>query len=300
MSGDGKKQSLFLVLGALACFLAAGFFGFFFLMPKRLDSSDLHPTVKTEKIGIITDIHAAGRDIRRASNVDNIVHPNDYVTVLPETLDRIKNDGADAVIDLGDHTNNSSKKHAENIRRMVEKSGLTPIWVKGNHDSDGHEDDDEGEFLESKENDETNIMRVLGAPGRYYYLDRDDWRIIVLDSSEEPGEVFYQGGLSNEQIEWLKPLLKTDKEILIAIHHPIFDKETREYVYPIYENLEKMLSESGNVRYVVSGHWHTPYWEKEYNGIKYFGITALTLEGQTGFYKIIELPSLYYDTYEPS
>ncbi|HLN18864.1 MAG TPA: metallophosphoesterase [Patescibacteria group bacterium] len=270
------------------------------IFARKISSSDLHPKIQIEKIGIIADIHAASQQLRKASNEENIVHPNDYTTVLPETLDKIKNEKADAVIDLGDHTNNSSRKHATNIRQMIEGKGFLPVWVKGNHDSDGAEDDDEGEFLESKENDETNIMKVLGAPGRYYYFDRGNWRIIVLDSSEEPGEVFYQGGLSVVQIDWLKKALDNEKDVLVAMHHPIFDKETRQYVYPIYENLEKIFSQSGNVKYVFSGHWHTPYWEKEYNGIRYFGIPALTLESQTGFYKIIELPSLYYDSYEPS
>lgn len=274
------------------------FFLAFVFWPKHTASSDLHPRIIIQKIGLVSDIHAASQKIRRTDNPGNIIRPNEYLTVFPEVLGKMKEAGVTTVISLGDHTNNSSEKHAKALRKMVEERELEPVWVKGNHDSDGKEDDDQGD-RESESNDKADIMQVLGAPGRYYYLDKGDWRIIVLDSSEQSGEIYYQGGISDRQMEWLKSVLRKDKDILIALHHPILDKETKEYVYQIYHGLEEMLAENGHVKYVFSGHWHTTYWEKEHDGIKYYGIPALTLEEREGFYKVIELPSFYYDSYEP-
>lgn len=192
----------------------------------------------------------------------------------------MEKDKVNLVISLGDQTNNSSQKHAREVRRMAEEEEIPILWVKGNHDTNRE-----------------GIMSVLGAPSNYYFIDREDWRIIVLDSSEQPGDVFYQGGMSQTQIEWLKGALDVKKDILIAIHYPIFDKETREMVYPIYQEFENIISASKWVKYVVSGHWHTPYWEKEYNNIEYLGIPALLLEGDEGFYKVLELPSYIYPDY---
>lgn len=258
-------------------------------LPKTISSSDLFPQIVNHKIGIVTDFHAASQSTRVKETPGNIVYPNKYKQLLPQALEKMEAEGIKLVIDLGDNTNNNSKKHAGEIKRIVEEEEMETLWVKGNHDSN-----------------ESGIMRILGSPSNYYFIDRYEWRIIALDTSEGldgkeniPGYVTYNGGLSRVQMDWLKDVLKTEKDVIIAMHHPIWDRETLDFVNPIYKEFEEIIEKSGNVRFVFSGHWHTPYWEKELNGIKYFGITALSLEGSEGFYKTMDLPSYYYDNYDP-
>lgn len=248
--------------------------------PRLIHPSDIQPEKVIDRIGLVADIHAASQDKRTSDNPDNVVSPALYKKLFPEVLEKMEGDKVDLVISLGDQTNNSSPKHARELKRMAEEEEMPMFWVRGNHD-----------------NESDKIMEVLGASANYYFVDRGDWRIIVLDSSEQPGEVFYQGGMSQSQMEWLREALDVKKDILIAMHHPIFDKETIQTVYPIYQDFENMISGNKWVRYVVSGHWHTPYWEKEYNGVEYIGVPALLLRGSEGFYKVLKLPSYIYPDY---
>jgi hypothetical protein len=60
-------------------------------------------------------------------------------------------------------------------------------------------------------------------------------------------------------------------------------------MYPIYEEFEKIISQSGNVRHVFSGHYHDTDWSKLYNGVEYHIIPALSLDENTPHYKIFQL-----------
>ena len=269
-------------------FLAVFFVFALATKPNIISSSDLHPKIINYKIGIVSDIHAASQKIRAKSTPGNTVYPNRYIQLLPESLEKMKKERTELVINLGDFTNNDSVKHAETIKVLTDQSEMEEIWVPGNHDDE-------------------ETKKILGMMNNYYFFDKHDWRIIVLDSSEGPDNkenfsayVDYDGGIGNVQLNWLKDALKTNKDIAIAMHHPIWDKKTISYINPIYSDFQKIIEESGHVRYVFSGHWHTSYWEKELNNINYYGIPALSLDGMEGFYKTIDLPYYYYDNYEPT
>jgi 3',5'-cyclic AMP phosphodiesterase CpdA len=270
------------------CFLAVIFVFALAARPSRISSSDLHPQINYYKIGLMTDIHAAGQGIRAKNTPGNVIYPNKYKTLLPEALEKMEKEEVELIINLGDVTNDDSQKHAREIKRMTAEEEMEEIWVSGNHDSE-------------------EIKETLGMPSNYYFVDKNGWRIIVLDSSEglddketRIGYVVYNGGIGNAQLDWLKDALKTENDVAIAMHHPIWDKETISYINPVYEDFKNIIEQSRNVRYVFSGHWHTPYWEKEQNGIKYFGIAAFSLDGMEGFYKTIDLPYYYYNSYEPT
>lgn len=273
------------------CFLVTIIIFYIFSFPTLISSSDLHPRIANYKIGIITDIHAASQHMRATENPDNIIYPYKYKTLLPEVLSKMKAEGVKVIINLGDVTNNESMKHAGEAKRMIEEEEIEAVWVKGNH-----------ETVESK------IMSdVLDVSNNYYFMDKESWRIIVLDSSEGPDNkdnflvyAWYDGGIGDAQLSWLREALKTDKDVIIAMHHPIWNKETIGSINPVYKEFEEAIENSGNVRYVFSGHWHTPYWERELNGIKYYGISAFILDGAEGFYKTLDLPSYHYSSYEPT
>lgn len=266
------KRRIILIIITVFALLVALFSCLIFFLGK--ENIVPHVFLKSEilRVALITDIHASSIDDRSIGSEDlgNTVYPSKYPELFPKALEEIRNKGIDILIVLGDNTNDSSLKHAQNLKDMVENSGVETIWVKGNHD---------------RKND---VMRKLGPEGSYYFAEKENWRIIVLDTNEE-GNVSREGGMGGKQIEWLKGALQTDKKVLIAMHHPVWDKATITKIDPTYASFVEGIEKSDNVEYVVSGHWHTSYWEREKEGIRYFGMPAFLLRDMEGYYKTIDL-----------
>ncbi len=234
-----------------------------------------------EKIGWVSDIHA-DRFKRRDIN-SGLMFPRRYSDYLPQVFSALQNQGIDTVIATGDNTNSGDDNYARVLERIAQEKHMHVIWVKGNHDND-------------------KVMSILGvANNKYYYVDYGHTRIIVLDDVESNGD--YQGTIDQAQLDWLKNTLATKNQVVVAMHIPIFDGglssgnihdftgDNFPYVgnlLPRYADLENILRESGNVKLVLSGHWHVP-WQKQYDRINYYGQAALTRTGYFGVYGIIDL-----------
>lgn len=247
----------------LAVIILVGFYAFVF---KKYENRFF---VKSEiKIGWVTDIHA---DRFKKRDVDSgKLYPKQYKIYLPKVFDAMLSEGIDAVIATGDNTNSGDDNYARDILRIADEKKMDMMWVKGNHDR-------------------KRTMDILGRPaGSYYYFrDFENTRIVVLDDTEyEDDKYDYYGYIGPEQYAWIKEALKTDKQIIVAMHIPIF-KEDGEFIER-YAELEKMFTESGKVKMVLFGHYHKA-WQKEYNGIRYYGESALTRDGEEGGYAIINL-----------
>lgn len=230
--------------------------------------------VKNEtKIGWVTDIHAD--NLKKAGSDSGILHPEKYVEYLPKVFDAMHAEGIDVVIATGDSINSNGNKHAEKVLQIAIAANTDMIWVKGNHDT-------------------KKSMSILGFPEEKYYYFRDfkNTRIIVLNNVEyQTGEHDQLGEISSAQFEWIKQVLKTEKQIIIAMHIPMFSDDK---LLKRYEGLEKLLYESGNVKMVLSGHFHYVY-QKEYNGIRYYTESALTRDGEEGAYAVIDLENSQID-----
>lgn len=240
-----------------------------------------------KKIGWVTDIHA-DRFKKRAVDSGKL-YPKKYLIYVPKVFKELKKQKVRTVISTGDNTNSGDDNYAEELMRLTNEEKMDVIWVRGNHDND-------------------EVMSILGLPNKqYYFRDIDNTRIIVLDSTEyKNGEYDYRGDISSEQIGWMKESLKTDKDVIIAMHIPIFSKDiipntmdeskgesfTVGDVLDRYTELEKIFRESKNIKLVLSGHWHAP-WQKEHNGVKYYGESTLTRDTEEGSYSTINL-----ETYE--
>ena len=236
-----------------------------------------------EKIGWITDIHA---DRFKHRDVDSgMIYPRQYSYYLPKVFDAMQAQGIDTVIATGDNTNSGDNNYALSIEQIAQKKHMRVIWIKGNHDNN-------------------RVMSTLGVPGsQYYYVDYGHTRIIVLDDVESDGD--YQGTIDQSQLDWLKGALRTNEPVIVSMHIPIFngnnswsnihDLDGGNYtkvgdLLPRYAELENILRSSGNVQMVISGHWHVP-WNKEYDGIHYYGEAALSRINYSGAYAIIDLKS---------
>jgi 3',5'-cyclic AMP phosphodiesterase CpdA len=280
MLGIGKKLNSMLKIGYIVVFCTAVIFLVF--IPCKLMPADLHPIITKEKVAIIADIHAASQDMRKMGNTKNIVYPNMYETVFPNTLRELKDAGFSLIVSLGDNTNDSSKVHARRLKAISDEQQMQVLWLEGNHERSGSE-----------------VMSILGIQEKYYYVDRNDWRIVVLDTTDQLSEKDSTirdtvGGIGRDQLNWLENALDTDKFVLIAMHHPIWEREDINAICPEYTPLENIFEKHRNVRYVFSGHWHTESWSKKYKNVEYYQIPAFTLDGNIGYYKTMELESYMY------
>ena len=228
------------------------------------------------KIGVVTDIHAGSNFVRNYKKQAryNILYPKRYKKVLPKVLAEMKAQGVEAVIMNGDNTNKDTPKHAKNIIKIAQNSGLETFWVRGNHDL-------------------RKTSKYYFNGSYYYYVDRGGWRIVVLDSNYNKPNGW--GGVDSQQLNWLRETIAgTEEPIIVFMHHPIFmitDKRPDD-VHPGYVELEKIFSENGKVKYVISGHAHLPYqFSKSLNGVQYYANIPLTLKGCLGNYQVIDLPA---------
>ncbi len=92
-----------------------------------------------------------------------------------------------------------------------------------------------------------------GQDEELFYSHEDSFiKYIFLDSSS--------GELSQGQFNWLKNEVKTDKKILLLIHHPVLEVETpMDQLYPLKRRKEvkALLHASKQEVLVMCGHYHT-------------------------------------------
>ena len=180
-------------------------------------------------IVVLTDIHADSYKKIKSKETNSVIYPKKYRFCLNE----IKNLKPDLVIATGDLANRGQKKYYKNLQSLM--LGTQTLWVKGNHDGKGFS------YLASDN----------------YYADFENWRFIVLDSSEKFGSS--TGYLDDSQIPQLNEWLKTDKNVAIAMHHPPFFYNSRSGIYTSEKNLQYndfFNALTPNVKYVFTGHWH--------------------------------------------
>jgi len=259
-----KKSKLFIICAGAFVFLVLVIFSYFIFFKNKLN------LYEGSKIGLIADIHAASDEERM---VDGVVmgYPRVYKQHFSAALDEMKKQGINLVIALGDNTNAGNNKKAQSLVDIAKSEGMKVIWVKGNHDMKG-----------------TDVMKKFGVQSPYYYYtDKGDWRIIVLDSSEiDPAGT---GGIDEQQLEWLKNTLKTDKKVIIAMHHPVYNESDTNIVQDIYKGFKETIEKAGNVKYVLSGHYHTKSISNVSNGITYKTIKSLTLDENIPNFEILSL-----------
>jgi len=199
---------------------------------------------KAEKFCLIADIHK-GSGTRNLTK-ENITYPKYGSRYFKKALKRAKASKVDACIALGDNVNNGKANQAKKLAKIAKKGGVKILWVKGNHDSAKSQ-----KYLYTKTN---------------YFMDFSSIRIVVLDSNFV--NLAGNGGVSPENQEFYKQAIQTDRKVILAMHHPPFDKKTHQW-NPAYDWIGE------EPEYVLSGHFHTGFREG-----KYWSVPALTLKKQ--------------------
>ncbi len=221
---------------------------------------------KPTKLGWVTDIHADR--FKRRTVESGTLFPKSYSEYLPKVFDELRFQGINTVLATWDNVNSGDEGYGEELAKIAYRKNMQVLWVKGNHDSDAS-------------------MRKLGLTGDNFYYAKDfgQTRVVVLDDSVQAYEA---KSMDAEQFAWLKDTLVTDKKVVVAMHVPIFPVTQEARVLSQDTELEKILRDSGKVGLVLSGHFHVK-WNKQFDGLNFFGESALTRENELGGYGIIDL-----------
>ncbi|HBI16681.1 MAG TPA: hypothetical protein DDY52_00775 [Candidatus Moranbacteria bacterium] len=207
-------------------------------------------------LNVTSDLHAgkqSKRDKGDEHGVRNITYPKKW----KKNFRNFIKDEAGLYLILGDNINGSKKdyKFYKEMRTVVNKKKREALFVKGNHD--------------------TNKKYNYLSAKKYYSTDKENWRVIVLDTNED-------NKISQTQLDWFKEELKTDKKVLVAMHEPPFAVHSTDIVGAFGPFLE-IVKENENIKYVLSGHSHLSE-SKTVEGYmaEFITVQPLTLRGSVG------------------
>lgn len=157
--------------------------------------------------------------------------------------------------------------------------------VLGNHDIFGW--NRRSDFEADPQYGKAWAMDVLKLQKPYRFVDKNGWRIIVLDSNYLKDHTGYTARLDDEQFEWLGDVLKNTPEktpIMVISHIPIlgvcpFLDGTNEksgdwevpgqWMHIDARRIKDLFRKHANVKLCVSGHIHLVD-QVVYNGVNYF------------------------------
>jgi len=189
-------------------------------------------------LGLVSDIHADSYKKRNIGKY-NVTYPKRANSYFKKALTEMKNKGVELVIITGDITNRGQKKYYLKLKKTASNSKMKIIWIRGNHDS--------------------KHFNQLNAERFYFFDFKDSWRVICLDSSVALGNS--TGQLDASQINFLKEKSDTERNIIIAMHHPPISK-TDFKPLKNYADFWKAVNEKENIRLIATGHWHSSFNEK--------------------------------------
>ena len=215
-------------------------------------------------LNVTSDIHAGKQKTRNYEKYTpgNTIYPKKGERAFKSFLGQ----PGDVYLALGDNSNTckDASKYDKKLAKAVAKSGKQVYFGFGNHDCD-------------------KGFKYLSA-SKNYIVDKEDWRIIVLNSEEGDST----GGFSESQLKWFEEKLDTDKKVVVAASKPAFQKDLKT-PKPTFEKFLSIIKEHDNVKHVLGGDYHVFHETKEYDDVKYHFVQALTLKGSQGRYLKLEL-----------
>lgn len=140
------------------------------------------------RFGIFTDLHAN--------------YTPDATQRLENYISYMKNEEVDCHIQLGDLC--PTVEEHDNYINLINTLQKPAYHVLGNHDSDFY--------------DWSTCLNRYGLQSPYYYVDCNDYRLIILDTNPKPGNTATQ--LDHQQMTWLKDTIldSGDRRIILLSH----------------------------------------------------------------------------------
>jgi Icc protein len=191
-------------------------------------------------IAHITDIHL-GQKIPPLDNVslEDLRYqraPGEHKQNLKTILDDVAKRGITEIVFGGDIGWEDTNRQ---FFELIREQGLKLFMVLGNHDT----------FQEVSRYYDNSLIQ--GNRELYYAYEDEGLKYIYLDTSSN--------AMSDRQFSWLEQELRTNKPVLLFVHHPVLEiNTTMDEVSPLRERekVRDLLQASGRVITMICGHYH--------------------------------------------
>jgi Icc protein len=252
------------------------------LLPGLTSGATDSPKKKPIRVAHLSDIHIKEGGIAEAGMAKAFHHAQE----LKPKVDFVLN-GGDAIWDALDADKAKTQAQWDLFHNTLKKENSLPIYhCIGNHDVWGwfiKENRPEQDRLYGK----VWVVETLQMPKRFYSFTKDNWHFIILDSTQLNPAGGYIGKIDEEQMDWLKKDLDSNKDKFICFvsHIPIlsicsglfFDKTEangdllikRNLMHSDFLTIKKLFNQHPNIKVCISGHIHLQD-ELDYLGIKYY------------------------------
>lgn len=233
------------------------------------------------KVGIFTDSHYC------TLCFDDDRKPELSALKIKSMMDDFKNSGVEMVICLGDllHCEPEKEQNLKNlnyISSLINSYGIPFSLIPGNHDC---------EIFTMEE-----YASLSGFDIAPLCIETEKSKLILIDACcDDDGTVhtppendWTNSFVPVSQIDWLKKELSYISKTCYIFTHQCLDYNVE--CHHIIRNavvLNTIISDSGNVKHVYSGHYH-PGNESVINSVKYTTLKALVL-GEDNPYIIIDV-----------
>jgi 3',5'-cyclic AMP phosphodiesterase CpdA len=251
-------------------------------------------------VGFLTDVHVKPTEVAESGMRKAFRHVN-ALAKKPHFLIN----GGDAIMDAMAADKAKTQAQWDVWNKVLAEENKLPIYhTIGNHDAWGWQVKDES-IKSDPLYDKAWPVKQHGMPYRYYSFEKNHWKFIVLDSSQQDGGG-YIARLDEEQFAWLEKELSntsSDQHVCIISHIPIvsfcaamfFDdhlqngdwKLSRVLLHVDARKITRLFSGYKNIRCCLSGHIHLQD-KVEYKGVSYFCNGAVSGNWWSGAFKGFE------------
>ncbi len=228
----------------------------------------------------------------------------DALNKLEVAVADINQEKVDFTINLGDLVDRDTENNLGPVLNHLKKLDKKVYVTTGNHDYGGITDN-------------KALYKKLGMPAEYYSFTKKNWRFIVLNTNEiasyanvagTPKEAEltamkeqiksakrkngaeYNGGISQEQMKWLRKELQTaqkkNQNVIIFSHHPIYAAPGLTALNDL--EIQETLAAFSCVKAAISGHHH-PGDFGEYKGIPFITTEGMIETESENAYGIVDI-----------
>jgi len=284
-----KVKKKIAIIFVIAIILVASLSYAVFLQKRKQNAinstNEKKQTFSLLKIGFLTDLEYGTR-----KQLGNKLTRKAPVELAKAVLYLNQEFHPDLVVGGGDYIESSAVKSEnakEQLKEINEIFSLVKaprLYALGNHD------------LRSLSKSE--VREILGISENHEVKDIGDWRVVVLDTNftadgqHRSAKNYVNGNVSQEELNWLRESLQTNRPVLVFSHHSPIDTKKRQTnesqnIFNAQE-VRSVLEEAKNVVAVISGHTPTTYFER-LNGINYFIADTLVNINALGSFATIEV-----------
>lgn len=250
------------------------------------------------RFGVVADVQYCDCETRGSRFYRN------SLSKLEACVADLNHENVEFTVALGDLSDRETDLHLPAVLQVLASLNQPVYHTTGNHDYGGVTDNEV-------------LYRQLGMPSSYYSFTRKGWRFILLNTNEistyanitgTPKEAemqvmwkrieeskrtnreTYNGGISREQMDWLKEELDTAERnheaVLLFSHHPLYAAPGLTALNDL-EILE-LISGYSCVKGAISGHHH-PGDYGEYKGIPFITTEGMIETESENAYGIVDI-----------